>query len=51
MLFLAKTRPELTVKVVAIWLNWVGGRSEGVAPGAIGWSEIGHGDRRLGEID
>ena len=49
--FLAKTRSELTVKVIAICLSWVGGRSEGVAPGAIGWSDIGHDDRRLGEID
>ena len=46
--FLAKTRSELTVKVVAIWLHWVGGRSEGVAPGAIGRRDVGHDDRRLG---
>lgn len=49
--FLARTRSELTIEVVAIWLNWVGGRSEGVAPGAIGWRVIGHEDRRLREID
>ena len=49
--FLAKTRSELTVKVVAIWLNWVAGRSEGVAPGTIGRSDVGHDDRWPGEID
>ena len=51
MLFLAKTRSELTVKVVAIWLDWVAGRSEGVAPGTIGRGDIGHDDHRSGEID